>query len=96
MSRKATLTITRLIVWFILAISILVSAVSDVVMKMQVNDKLPENDRFSWWNRDAWTVARRYQEFYPESFLPLVSLCAFLFSMAFGLTFLFITLRPAN
>lgn len=48
----------------------LVTDVASTVMKTQVNDKLPEGERFSWWARNYSAVGRKYREFYPDSLLP--------------------------
>ena len=68
--------------WLVLVLSIVVTNYADVVMKIHVNDKLPAGKRFSWWSRNSWVVARKYKEFYPDSYLPLISLGSFLLCLA--------------
>jgi hypothetical protein len=63
--------------WIILALSIAITNCADIAMKLQVNEKLPAGERFSWWNRDGWKVSRKYEEFYPDSWLPLIAQIGF-------------------
>jgi hypothetical protein len=65
------------IFWSILVLSVIVTNLADVAMKIQVNERLPSEEKFSWWNRDSWRVARKYRDFYPNSYLPLISQCTF-------------------
>ena len=37
---------------------------------MQVNDRVSEDERFSWWSRNYAEVGRKYQELFPDSPLP--------------------------
>jgi hypothetical protein len=43
--------------WTILVLSIAISNYADITMKPQVNERLPTEERFSWWNRDFWKVS---------------------------------------
>jgi hypothetical protein len=56
--------------WIALVSLAVVVNASDMVMKLRVNRTLQENERFSWWNRDARAVSRKYRELFPESYLP--------------------------
>jgi hypothetical protein len=56
----------------IFALSIAVTNCGDIAMKIQVNNRLPAKEQFSWWSRDSWKVSRKYEEYYPDSYLPLV------------------------
>jgi hypothetical protein len=46
-------------------------------MKLRVNDTLQQSERFSWWNRDARAISRKYREFFPDSYLPDVERYSF-------------------
>ncbi len=82
--------------WSILILSILVTNSASIVMKLQVNEKLPPEERFSWWNRDFWKVARKYQEFYPDSYLPLIDKCSFWLCVALAAVFIVWSLSQPN
>jgi len=65
----------------------LVTDATSTMMKMQVNDKLPEAERFSWWARNYSTIGRKYPEVYPDSLLPDLArysgwVCIFLLAAA--------------
>jgi hypothetical protein len=47
-----------------------VTNASSTVMQMRVNDRVPEDERFSWWSRNYADVGRKYRELFPESPLP--------------------------
>ena len=84
------------IFWSILVLSIVVKIYSDFVMKIQVNERLPEEQRFSWWTRNSWKVARKYRELYPDSYLPLIGQCSFWLCLALGTTVLVNSLGKSN
>ncbi len=79
--------------WSILVLSILVTNSTSIVMKLQVNEKLPPEERFSWWNRDFWKVARKYGELYPDSYLPLIDKCSFCLCLALLATLVISSLK---
>jgi hypothetical protein len=60
------------IFWSILILLAVVTKYSAIAMKIQVNHRLPLGERFSWWNRDAGKVVRKYRELYPDSRLPSI------------------------
>jgi hypothetical protein len=47
-----------------------VTSASSTVMKMRVNDRVPEDAQFSWWSRNYADVGRKYRELFPDSPLP--------------------------
>jgi hypothetical protein len=47
-----------------------VTSASSTVMKMRVNDRVPEDERFSWWSRNYADVGRKYRQLFPDSVLP--------------------------
>lgn len=60
---------------------------TSTVMKIYVNEKLPDNERFSWWARNYSAISEKYREFYPDSLLPYLArysgwACIFLFVAA--------------
>jgi hypothetical protein len=63
--------------WVALAFLAVVVNASDVAMKLRVNGTLQESERFSWWNRDARAVARKYRDLFPDSYLPDVERYSF-------------------
>ena len=46
------------------------TSAASAVMKIQVNDRVPEDERFSWWSRNYTDVGRKYRELFPGSPLP--------------------------
>lgn len=52
-----------------LAICLIVSFVLSIVIKIQVNRKLPEDERFSWWSRGRFGVYGMHRELFPGSLL---------------------------
>jgi hypothetical protein len=49
----------------------LVNGVVSIAVKAQVNRRLPEGERFSWWNRfEYFEVMRKHRELVPERPLP--------------------------
>lgn len=73
--------------WSLAIPSILFAICADITMKLRVNDRLPEKEQFSWWVRNSWAVARKYGELYPDSSLPLIAKCNFLFCALLGAAF---------
>jgi len=65
------------IFWLMLVLSIAACGIASTFMKMEVNGRLPPAERFSWWNRDAGKVTRKYREFYPDSYLPVIAQFSF-------------------
>ena len=47
-----------------------VTSTASTVMKMQVNDRVSEDERFSWWSRNYAEVGRKHRELFPDSPLP--------------------------
>jgi len=47
-----------------------VTNTASTVMKMQVNDRVSEDERFSWWSRNYAEVGRKHRELFPDSPLP--------------------------
>jgi hypothetical protein len=84
------------IFWSLVVLAIGVNNYADISMKIQVNQKLPEQARFSWWNRNSWAVARKYGEFYPDSNLPVIGQFSFWLCIALGAAFLANTLWTSN
>jgi len=72
---------------------IVVVCVTDIAMKICVNDRLPAEERFSWWNRDSWRVARKHKELFPNSNLPMISQFGFWFAVAMSLIWLVLSFR---
>jgi hypothetical protein len=44
-------------------------------------------EQFSWFNRNSWAVVQKYGELYPDSYLPLIAKCNFLFFTILGAAF---------
>jgi hypothetical protein len=80
----------------IFALSIVVTKCGDIAMKVQVNNRLAAKDWFSWWSRDSWNVSRKYEEFYPDSYLPLVVQGSFWLCIALGAIVLASSLWKSN
>ena len=76
------------IFWSLAVLAIGANIVANFSMKIRVNGRLPEQERFSWWSRNFWAVARKYAEFYPESDLPMVGQFSFWVGFALGAAFL--------
>jgi hypothetical protein len=54
------------------------------IMKIRINEKLPQGERFSWWARNYSAVGQKYRELFPNSLLPDISrysgwICVLLF-----------------
>jgi hypothetical protein len=47
-----------------------VSSTASTVMKMHVNDRVSEDERFSWWSRNYAEVGRKHRDLFPDSLLP--------------------------
>lgn len=47
-----------------------VTSTASTVMQLRINDRVPEDERFSWWSRNYAEVGRKYREFFPNSPLP--------------------------
>jgi len=41
-------------------------------MHSEVNEALPPEEQFAWWERNSWGVVDKYEELFPHSYLPLV------------------------
>ena len=65
------------IFWGVLALAAVVCNGAAIVMKLRVNERMSPGAKFSWWNRDAWRVAKKYSEFFPDSYLPLAGRLSF-------------------
>ena len=50
-----------------------INTAASAAMKMQVNARIPEDERLSWWSRDFSEVGRRYREIFPRSPLPNIA-----------------------
>lgn len=72
------------IFWSLVVLAIVVNNCADISMKIQVNQRLPEQERFSWWSRNSWAVSRKYGEFYPDSNLPLIGQFSFWVGVVLG------------
>ena len=86
------------IFWSLVVLAILVNNYADIAMKIQVNQRLPKQERFSWWSRNSWAVSRKYREFYPDSNLPLIGQFSFWLAIVLGAAFVASTLwnsRPS-
>lgn len=70
-------TIIMIAFWIVFAILAVVSNATAVTMKVRLNEILPEGERFSWWNRDGRAVSRKYQELFPDSYLPYIDRYSF-------------------
>ena len=56
-----------------------------LLIKIRVNQRLPDQERFSYWKRDYSSVARKYRELYPDSRLPAIARSIFaIFLILFG------------
>src|SRR5580698_8687307 len=67
----------EVVMFIFLLVSLVITGVAmDVVfifMMGEVNDRLPEGSRLSWWSHDFRRVNRTYREFFPDSNLPDLS-----------------------
>jgi len=50
-----------------------VTNVASVAMKLKVNSRLPNEERFSWWSNNFPEVGRKYLELFPGSMVPRIS-----------------------
>jgi hypothetical protein len=71
-----------IVVFLIFAVA---TSAASTVMKIQVNDRVLKDERFSWWSRDFTEVGRKYREFFPGSPLPDIAqysgwICVLLFA----------------
>jgi hypothetical protein len=55
----------------------IINAVAAAMMTIQVNEIVPESERFSWWGPGSRDVGRRFRELFPDSLLPTVAACSF-------------------
>jgi hypothetical protein len=76
------------ILWSLFVMLIVVVNVSDILMKIRVNDMLPSGQQFSWWSRDFRQVTRKHKELFPDSYLPVISKSSFWFGVALLLIWL--------
>jgi hypothetical protein len=64
---------------FVLAVVILLGALAlycQTAIRMEVNERLPQGNRFHWWHMNYSASKQLYQkhrEFYPKSLLRLIS-----------------------
>jgi hypothetical protein len=54
----------------VLLILIVISSGASIMMKVQLNDELPEDEQFPRQDRDWVAVTRKYRQLYPDSYLP--------------------------
>jgi hypothetical protein len=47
-----------------------VTSAASTVMQIRVNDRVPKDERFSWWSRNYAEVGRKHRELFPDSPLP--------------------------
>jgi hypothetical protein len=94
--RKSWMTSLTAMFWSLVVLSIVVNNYADIAMKIQINDRLPAKEKFSWWSRNSWAVARKYGEFYPNSNMPLISQCSFWLAAALGAAFVINSLWKSN
>ncbi|MBI3474813.1 MAG: hypothetical protein HY010_03720 [Acidobacteria bacterium] len=80
----------------VLVMLISIASISDISMKVAVNNRLPPEERFSWWNRDGWRVAKKYKELFPDSYLPVISQCSFGLVFAIGLVLLIVSVTDTK
>jgi hypothetical protein len=73
--------------WSLMIPSMVFAICTDTAMRIRVNDRLPEKEQFSWFNRNSWAVVQKYGELYPNSYLPLIAKCNFLFFTILGAAF---------
>ena len=69
------------------------TSVTSTVMQIHVNDRVSENERFSWWSRNGAALARKHRELFPDSPLPDIArysywTCLLLFGIAVLISFL--------
>jgi hypothetical protein len=76
-----------LIFWALIIPSIVFAICADIAMRIRVNDRLPEEEQFSWFVRNSWPVVQKYGELYPDSYLPLIVKCNFLLVTILGAAF---------
>lgn len=84
------------IFWSLLVPPIVVFIYADIAMKIRVNDRRPAKGRFSWASRNSRAVARKYGEFYPNSYLSLIGKCSFLLCTLLGAVFAVNTLWKSD
>ena len=53
-----------------------VTNAASTVMKIQVNDRVSEDERFSWWAHNYAEVGRKHRELFPGSPLPAIARCS--------------------
>jgi len=73
-----------LIFWVIVALSVAVTNFTGIAMKIQVNEKLRREQQFSWWNGHFRKVWQKYEELYPDSWLPLIAQGSFWLCVGLG------------
>ena len=73
-----------LIFWVIVALSGAVTNFTIIAMKIQMNEKLRPQEQFSWWDGQFRKVSRKYEEFYPEGWLPLIAQGSFWLFIGLG------------
>ncbi len=73
--------------WAVFALAVVVCNGAAIVMKLRVNERMSPGAKFSWWNRDAWSVAKKYSEFFPDSYVPLAGRLSFWLFVAMFATF---------
>jgi hypothetical protein len=66
-----------------------------MLMKMHINEELPEDQRLSWWSRNYREVNRIYSERHPDSVLPDLNQYGYYLALALmaGMILLAITSR---
>ena len=63
----------------IFAVGIAVALYCQTAIRMDVNERLPQDQRFYWSRQTPTTIRqlyRKYREFFPASRLPVISVCA--------------------
>jgi len=76
-----------------LVLGILVNTVVSVLIQIQVNEKLPRNERFSWWTRQGFAVGRKHRQLYPESVLPDLQIALIVGTLVLGLALFFFSTK---
>jgi len=60
----------------VLILSLAVGTYSEIAIRMLVNERLPQQERFYWWHQTYQTKKtyyQKYRELYPASRLPLIA-----------------------
>jgi hypothetical protein len=78
-----------IVAWVFLVLGILVNSVVSILIQIQVNEKLPQDERFSWWGHQSLDVGRKHRLLYPESVLPDLQIALLVGTVGLGLALFF-------